>query len=502
MKAKVFQLLKHSAVYSFGNVALKGMGIITLPIYSHHLSQTEFGTFGILDITIIVLSEILSLGQSNSIIYFNNTKDFKDKNKSVFFTIASIVLIANIIFAVFTGTIRVLFPQLINPLSLFSIYLPIICFVSIIRAFNSVFINKLRADEKSGLYTVVTLVKIAAFICSIFYTVVYLKLSVAGIMYSYLFSEIFILVLLCPVMFSKMKFNFDREIGRRALNYGIPLIFAAIGIYILNLSDRFMIAYYLHLKAVGIYDFGYRIAGTIQMFLIIPFNQALLPSAYKEYKRPGDKRYYSKLMTYMCFVIIWGGLALSIFGNLLVKLLGNNNFNGAEVFVPIIILAYIFSSMRNVASTGMLLSGKTSYIGIITVGAGLLNVGLNIIFLPRYGVIAAAYTTLIAFVVFYTVTKKLSDRFYLINYENDKILKLMITGIILYLLSNILPVNGIFLPMVLRIVLILCFPFIMYLLNFYEDVELQTIRVSFKKLINPFEIKNLLTNLLKNDKSS
>jgi O-antigen/teichoic acid export membrane protein len=500
MKAKVFQLLKHSTVYSFGNVALKGMGIITLPIYASHLTQTEFGTFGILDITIIVLSEFLSLGQSNSIIYFNNLKDYKDRNKSVFFTIASIVLAANIIFALFTGTIRFLFPQFINPLSLFSIYLPLICFISMIRAFNSVFINKLRADEKSVFYTVVTLIKIAAFICAVFYTIVYLKLSVIGIMYSYLFSEIFILILLCPVMFSKMKFDFDGEIGIKALKYGIPLIFAAIGIYILNLSDRFMIAYYLHLKAVGIYDFGYRIAGTIQMFLIIPFSQALLPSTYKEFKRPGDKRYYSKLMTYMCFVIVWGGLVLAIFGTLLVKLLGNNNFNGAEVFVPIIILAYIFSSMRNVASTGMLLSGKTYYIGIITVGAGLLNIGLNIILLPRFGVIAAAYTTLIAFIIFYAVTKKISDRFYHIAFENNKIIMLLITGIILYFISSFISLNGIILSMLLRIAIILSFPFILYLLNFYEKIELETIRVSIKALRKPQEIRNLLTKLMTNDK--
>jgi O-antigen/teichoic acid export membrane protein len=261
-----------------------------------------------------------------------------------------------------------------------------------------------------------------------------------------------------------------------------------------------MIAYYLHLKAVGIYDFGYRIAGTIQMFLIIPFSQALLPSTYKEFKRPGDKRYYSKLMTYMCFVIVWGGLVLAIFGTLLVKLLGNNNFNGAEVFVPIIILAYIFSSMRNVASTGMLLSGKTYYIGIITVGAGLLNIGLNIILLPRFGVIAAAYTTLIAFIIFYAVTKKISDRFYHIAFENNKIIMLLITGIILYFISSFISLNGIILSMLLRIAIILSFPFILYLLNFYEKIELETIRVSIKALRKPQEIRNLLTKLMTNDK--
>ncbi len=502
MKEKIYSVLKHSAVYSFGNIALKGMGLITLPVITHYLTTSEFGIYGILEITIIILAEILTLGQANSILFFNTTKDYQDKKESVFFTIVASVLGINIIFTVIAFVIKILAPALLISTSNFTIYFAFIIAISALRALTSVLIIKLRADEKSSLFTAVILIKVVSFIGLIFYTVVYLKLSVAGIMYSFLFNEIFILAILLPSMLTKMKFHFEKEIVMKALKYGFPLVFSAIGINILNLSDRYLIRYFLDFKAVGVYDFGYKIAGTLQMFLIIPFNLAIMPLAFKEYKKPGDKRYYSKLMTYLCFVIIWGGLALSLFSGFIIKVLGDNKFGGAGIYVPIIITAYIFSAMRNVASIGMLLSQKTYYIGIITVVAGLLNIGLNIILIPIYGVIAAAYTTLIAFIIFYVVTKILSDRFYNVDYENLKIIKLFAVGIILFIFSELIPFSGIIASSLTKLAFILAFPLIMLALNFYEDIELKTIKESFKKLKNPLELKNIITTLLTDAKKS
>jgi O-antigen/teichoic acid export membrane protein len=502
MKEKIYSILKHSAAYSFGNIALKGMGIITLPIYTQFLAVSEYGILGILDITMTILAEIMALGQANSILFFNATKNYQDKKESIFFTITVFVLAANFLIAGVALALRGLSPALFISTSNFTIYFTFIISISALRALNSIFFNKLRVDERSIFYAVLILIKVISFIGLIFYTVVYLNLSITGIMYAYLFNEIFILVILVPSMLSKMKFRFEKDVCLQALNYGFPLIFSAIGVHILNLSDRFLIRYYINFNAVGLYEFGYKIAGVLQMFLILPFGLATLPSTYKEYGKPGDKRYYSKLMTYLCFIVIWGGLALSLFSGLLIKALGTNKFGGAEIFVPVIIAAYIFSAMRNVASIGMMLTLKTYYIGIITVAAALLNIGLNIVLIPVYGTIAAAYTTLIAFVIFYFVTKKLSDRFYSVNYENMKIIKLFAVGIILFVLSEVIPFGGIIVSSLTKLVFILAFPLIMLSLNFYEEIELKTIKESFRKLKNPLELKNIITNLLTDAKKS
>jgi O-antigen/teichoic acid export membrane protein len=496
MKDKVFGILKHSTIYSFGYIAQKGMGIITLPIYAYYITKSEFGVFAILDIIIILFAEFLSLGQANSVIYFNSVSEYRGKHQSIFYTITVTVFSISLIFVGLTIAANFATPALFDSKTIFAGYLPLITLISFARALNSIFFNKLRADDQSRHYTALTLVKILITIGSVILFVALLHLSFVGILYAYLVSEVSLLLVFMPMMISKMEFSFDNAIMKGTIKYGAPLIFGAVGAHILNLSDRFLIQHFYNSSYVGTYDFGYRIAGVIQMILIMPFNQALLPSTYREYKRPGDTRYYSKLMTYMCFVLIWGGLALALFGDLAVYVMGQNRYLGAEAFVPIIILAYIFSSMRNVASIGIMLSGKTIYIGALTITAGIINIILNTIFLPVYGVITAAYTTLISFILFFFATKLISDKYYKISYEAIKLIKLFLVSIVLFNVSELFKTGFFLLDAAVKTITILLFPFIMFVLNFYEEIELKTIKDSFRKLKSPADIKNILNNLL------
>ena len=496
MKEKIFGILKHTALYSFGNIAQKGMGLITLPINAFYLSNAEFGALAILEIVMIVAAEAITLGQANSILYFNSVKEYAKEKKSIFFTITILVLLSGIVFGSAALVSQVFFPFSFGANSYFIGKLHFVVLISVLRAFNSVFLNKLRADEKSFQYTIVNLVRIIFTIGLIVLLVANMSWAITGVLFAYLVSEIACLAILIPLLVSQMEFRFLNPICVKSLKYGFPLIFSALGIYVLNLSDRFLIKLFFNLKEVGVYDFGYKIAGILQMFLILPFSQALLPSTYKEYKRPGDTRYYSKLMTYMCFVLIWGGLALSLFSDIIVSIMGQNKFNGAGIFVPIIILAYVFSSMRNVAFVGIMLSEKTVYIGILTVAAGALNVILNLLFLPKYGVITAAYTTLIAFVLFFFASKIIADKYYKITYESLKLIKLFFVGIGLYALSGFIKTNFVIADVLIKIILIIVFPVIMHGLKFYEDIELTTIRNSILKIKNPKDIKNIFNNLL------
>lgn len=496
MKDKIFGILKHSALYSFGTIAQKGMGIITLPINAYYLSKAEFGNLEILEILIVILSEVITLGQANSVIYFNTIKDFSGKAKSIFFTIVVLIFSSGFFFAIAAFIANIVSPQLFDQESYFCGNLTLVVTVSILRAINSVFFNKLRGDEKSFQYAVITLIKIFFTIVLILIFVVLLNLTIVGILYAYTISEIICLIIFVPAMIKQMEYKFSTSVASKTLNYGMPLIFSALGAYILNLSDRFLIKSFFDSAAVGVYGFAYKIAGILQTVLIIPFSSALLPSTYKQYNTPGDKRYYGKLMTYMCFVLIWGSLVLSLFGSVAVNLFGGSKYSGAEIFVPVLLLSYIFSSMKNVANTGLLVSEKTIYIGILTVVSGAFNVVLNIWLLPIYGVIVAAYTTLAAYLFLYFSTKFVADKHYTIPVETNKIIKLFFVGVGSYLLCVYLPISNMFLGVLLKFFVAIIFPFVMYAVNFYEEIELITIKNSIKKLRRPSDIKNIIQNLL------
>ncbi len=483
-------ILKHSSVYSIGNAAQKAIGLITLPLYSMKLaSVAEFGIFGIIDITINILVIVFTFGQPNSILMFNNSMEFKNKKRQAFFTVVASVLLINLFLLSALYISRGYIFRSFHIPSQYLVYYKLGLAVVLVRVLTTILMAKLRADERSVFYTVVTLIKITAVLLFIIYFVGVAGLGIKGILYSYILSEVIILLILFPTALKSMGFSFDNSIFKEAVSFGLPLIFSAIGIMLLNLSDRYIIQYLKDSTSVGLYDFGYRIAGALNMFLIMPFNTALLPSAYKVYGQPNDKRYYSKLLTYMTFVGIWAGLALSLFAEEIVKLLAlKTDYYPAYAVVPLIVFAYVFSGMRNITSLGMMLKKKTNYIGMLTLFFAVFNIALNFLLIPAYGIMAAAFTTLLSFVLFYLSAQIISNKFYSIPFENVKIIKLLVTGTVLYFVALWTEEVSYLVYLFIRIFVILVFPFALFYLGFYEKIELETLKNIRGKLNSPKEV--------------
>ncbi len=496
MRNEIAKFLKHSAIYSIGNAAYKAIGVITLPLYTMYIPLSQFGVLGLIEVTLLILTEILSLGQSNSIIIFNKDKD-GNLNKSAFFTIFSSVLAANILF-LFVGT--AMGNSLVNFLDLGTTisdnYL-ILIFIVFLRVFNSIFLYKLRADEKSLKYTLITLLKIALTLGLVIYLVGFLKMEVIGVLYSYLISEAIIIFILLPMMIHQMQIKLDTIILNDSLKFGLPLIFSAIGITLLNISDRYILNIYTSKETVGLYDLGYRIAGIINMFLIMPFSLTLLPIAADKFGKEGDKRYYSKLMTYLVFIITWVGLALALFSEEVIKIFSlNKDYYPAAGIIPLVVLGYIFSATRNMASLSLFLKKRSMIIALITIASAAFNIGLNFWLVPEYGMYAAALNTVIAFLAFHFVTLYFANKEYPIPYENRKYMLAIIIGVIFYIISLLILDSGI-IKYLGSFFLLLLYPLALYLLGFYEAIEIKTLKDFYKKLKNPKEAFISIKELLK-----
>jgi O-antigen/teichoic acid export membrane protein len=191
------------------------------------------------------------------------------------------------------------------------------------------------------------------------------------------------------------------------------------------------------------------------------------------------------------------GLGLSLISKELIKVFAlNPDYWPAFTVVPIIVLAYIFSATRNLASLGLFLTKNTKQIAWITLLAAVINIGLNFWLIPIYGMMAAAYNTLFAFIVYHILTKYFSDKQYEIEYENWKIIKIFIVGIFLYLLILYIEPENLWYFLGVKVVVFLLFPFFLYLLKTYETVEVDTVIKIFKHWKNPSNIKELFSNKL------
>lgn len=482
MLDKIKNTLQQTFIYSFSNIALKASGLILLPLYLRTFTVAQFGIWDLLDTSIQILAEILILGQASAIIFLNNSDEYKDEKSSALFSVFTFLTLFISILISVAEIVNYSFPNLFNGDLINFDYLRIASFIILLRVVSNLFFSKIRADEDAKYYTVVNILRIVLIISLTIFFVSIKKYGIYGALLSFLISEILIVLILLLKMIPQMKPTFNPELLKVALVFGLPLVLSSAGFMLLNLSDRYIIKWLLGAKYVGIYGLGYRIAGVLNMFLILPFNLSLLPLAYKYFGKDNDKRFYSKLMTYSTFFFVWGFVTLSLFSPEIIFLFaGKGNYDASFFITPIILLSYVFSGMRLTAQLGMLLTKNTKHIAWITIAVAILNILLNILFIPSFGIIAAAVNTLISFLVFYLVTQFASNIYYKIPYENIKLFLMIILGSILSLpiyFFNEIKVEFI----LIKLFIVLIFPFILFLFNFYEKSELDILK-SREKII-------------------
>ncbi len=496
MREKFKHFIKHSIIYSISNVATKASGIILLPIYTSYFSVEEFGRLGLILAIVAILIQIVVMGQNQSILKFNNQIDFVGRKKSLLYTLTLFVCLVSVLFIAIGEITSSWLAKILGNFNDYYPSLRIAVYLIAVSILNNIFQNKLRADEKSIPFTIISLIKLFVLIITTIYLVTSVELGINGVLYGQLISEIVALFIIIPLMLKSMEFKFERSILIQSLKFGLPLIFSALSMTLLNISDRFLIKFLDSEESLGLYELGYRVAGILNMFMIMPLSLTLLPVAYKIYKQPGDKEYYRKVMTYAAYLLVWGALALSIFSKEIVELFsGSKSFLPAYEIVPIILFSYVFFGMSMISSLGMYLTSKTSYVAVITIVSAAVNIFLNFIFIPVYGILGAAVNTLIAFFILFVLSLATSNRYYNINFEGIRLVSLFIIGGILLLLAYILQIDSMWLGMTLKFILATAFPLILYVTKFYQPNEVKTLKTIIKKWRNPSDwISNIKNN--------
>lgn len=496
MLERLKSTVRDTFVYSLSNIAPKVIGVVLLPLYTKKLLLNDFGNWDLIDNIIQILAGIIILGQASSIIFLNNSKEYKYQKGTTLFTLTIFILGICLVLVVVTEIIIAKYSAFFEHAQIKAEYLRLTSYVVFFKVLNNLFLSKIRAEEESVFYSAVSVAGTLLLMILTIYFVAYENQGITGILTSAVIVEILTTLVLLVKIIPQLKARFSRTILSVALKFGIPLVFSAIGFLLLNQSDRFIIKFMLGSKYVALYGLGYRVAGVLNMFLVLPFSLGLLPVAYKYFGQPDDTRFFSKLMTYSTFFFVWGFVFLSLFSREIVKVFAaKNDFGSVYLLVPIILLSYVFSGMRLTASLGMMLTKNTKPIAWITLASSALNIILNFIFIPVYGIMAAAVNTLISFALFYVITQILSDRYLKIKYENFKLLLMVVVGSALAAVIYILPPMNFLIHLLIKLALVILFPFILFIFNFFEKSELDV-------LTSPAKIVEFIKGIFKGARRS
>jgi len=495
MLEKIKHLLKHSFIYSISNISIKASGVILLPIYTAYFSVGDYGKLGLIQITIILISQSLILGQGLSLIRFNNSSEFKSRKSSILFTLSLLVIFIITVFIILGNIFLFQFSSLFGDADSYSVYFKIAIYTTALITLNNLLLGKLRAEENSILYTSSSIIKIILIIGVNVYLIIVKKLGIESVLYAQLFGEILQTVVIFPYILKQIKIKFEFDIIRPSLKYGIPLIFSAMAINLLNGSDRYILKYLSTYTELGLYELGYKVAGILNMFVILPFGLTLLPLAFKIYKTEGDKEYYTKLKTYVAFFLAWAGFSISLFSEEIVLLFAQDpSYYSAYTVVPLIVLAYVIYGVSMISSLGMYLTGKNHFVALITIFCAGLNIALNFWLIPKYGMMGAAANTAISFAILDVLSNIASWRYYKIPFEHFKILRLFLFSILFFAFVGLF--NGLKFEsrLFLKILSVISFPLLVTILKYFSRDEITSINGAIKKWIKPSVWKDFFNN--------
>lgn len=483
MLDKIKLTVKHTFFYALGNLAPKLSGFILLPIYTKHISISDYGILGLLEVVEMISTQVLSFGLSQAQLRWYGLATNDQKKKSYIFT-----LLIFSIFVVLTNLLVVLFAngflsRIVFDTTDYGNFLIIIAVTVCLTILNKIPLTLLRSEEKSNWYALTIMFQFSANLLSNIYFVVFLEKGIIGIIISQAISSGLTFVILLPYLAKRIVAEFDFDELKAMLKFSYPYIFSAIAVTTLNLGDRYILTKMTTLKEVGLYTLGYKFSNIIKVFVVDAFLLTLPTVGWKIIKDDNQpSRFVSKAMTYFVFILLWVALPLCVFSKGIIhKFALNKIYWDAYQVVPFLVLGVIISGMQGVLFFVLQIPMKTQKVAQIVAVAAVANVLLNLVLIPKFGMIGAAVATILAQLIGLLFAYQTSQAAYKVEYELGRLTSLFSVAIVLYFSTTLFDGFLLFQRIFYKGILIMAFPAILYFLNFYTEIEIARIKGSIKK---------------------
>jgi O-antigen/teichoic acid export membrane protein len=489
--------LKNTFIYSIGTFSSRLAGFILIPLYTSRFTVEEYGMMGIMEITSQVLLAFLGFSLYNAFFRWYWDKNYIEKQKSIFFTILVFLLFQIVLFLIMVISFQKQLSFLMFDSENYSYLIQLLLIVSGFEAIGVLISTLLRLKERAVFYTVLQLVKLLVGLLLTVYLIVYRHRNIEAVYEAQLVANLIYFILIFNLVRKSVKIKIEWKILRDMISFSLPLVLTSVSGIILNITDRYSLRFLSDMSTVGVYSLGLKVANTIRAFIITSVNLALQPMIFKMMDAQGNKRFYSKVLTYFTFGLMFFVLFFSVYAPEIIKVISKQNmaYWNAYKIIPILSFSMLFGMLRDVSLTGLNITKKTRIIAILILSAALLNILLNSLLIPVWSFYGAAIATTFSQAVFFLLVYYYAQKQYPIPYEIKKIVLMVITGMVLYLISLLFGPMQLMFRLPLKFLLIASFPFILFVFKFYEPIELEGIGQIWHKWHNPWNWRKNLSKI-------
>lgn len=445
-------LLKQTLIYGIATVLPRMLSFLLVRLYTDYMPTNEYGKVSIIFSFMVFFNVVLSYGMETAFFRFYNSEENKGK------------VISTSTISLFWSTIGflILFLLFRKDLALWSkINVEYIVFTIWILALDALAIipfSKIRAEGRPIKYAVIKISNVVINLSlNIFFlaflpnwatntdnvfiqTIYHEDFQIGYIFISNLIASLFTLLFVLPNYF-KIKWQFDADLWKKMMQYGLPILVAGIAFAINEHFDKILQEWMgIDLADIGAYSACYKI-GMFMVLFRTAYTLGIEPFFFSHAKNENAPQTYATITKY--FVIFGSFICLGVivFADILKLILVNNqSYWSAMNIVPLIVLANFFLGIYTNLSVWYKLIDKTRIGAYISIVGAIVTLVLNLLLIPIISYMGSAIATIFAYGTMMLISYWMGQKKYPIPYDKKSIFTYLGLAIVLSGISFYVPI--------------------------------------------------------------
>jgi O-antigen/teichoic acid export membrane protein len=411
------------------------LGFITLPILTKGLGATLYGTWSLINVTISLIVPFAILGFQSAIVRFLSAEKDRGKISDDFLSACSTVFIVGTALSILLFLFSDYLASLIFKDIGSSFYIKLASVLIFFNALDGLTLTFFRMQRKIGLYTALNLSRNVLQV-GLIITAILLGYKLTGVIVAVIASGAIFLVIQLLLILRQTGLRLPHFSNTKSyIRWGLPLTPNFAILWIIHVSDRYMVSYFLGVAAAGIYSASYAIAD-YAFFVLSPLSIVLYPTiikSYEEGKISETRNYLKYSLKYFMMIAIPSAFGLSILAEPLLSILTRPEFVVGNTVVPFVAFGAVLFGFYQICLYIIFLANRTHLTLRLLGTAAALNIVLNLILIPLMGIVGAAIATFIAYSVLGILTLIISRSYLKFDLSLPFILKSAIASAIMAL---------------------------------------------------------------------
>jgi O-antigen/teichoic acid export membrane protein len=432
----------------------------------------DYGILEILDLSMSLLGMFLNMGITAALLrcYAAATTD-EDRRKTISSAFLFVIVTGALTFLAALAFVRPVSALLVGPEAPPK-YLVIALSAFVLGYIANLPRSYLRALEASGTFVAVETGSLLLVLGLNILFIAVLRIGLIGILLSSLIVAGLQVPLHSAWMIRKTGFGLNTVLLKKMLAFGAPLMFSNLAVFILNFADRFFLQQLRSLDVVGVYAVGYKFGYMLNYLLVQPFFVMWQSRMFIIHSRPDHPQIFARIFLLYSGLLTYAGLAISLLSPEIVRLMVGPGFAESRHVIPLVVGAYIFYGMGLFTELGLFLTDKTSMIGMIGAGSAVLNLVLNYVLILRYGMIGAAWATLLSFAVMTCASYVASRRVFPLPLPVGRASLMIAVAGCIFGLGRLLDFDSPRVLIAIKLALLACFPVVLWALRAFVITDL------------------------------